>query len=213
MARQLSAIHPGAAPVRWLGDQRARVVRDRHLQKVGEAVTPDPSGAARAPQPIAELLAEVKVGLKREVVPESDEETGAPFWFCHWCGEAADTKEAIRHSEGCYASWLGALVQAVEDLREKLGRANEQNRYCHDNHSPGQQMVIESQTQQLHDLRAEVAQLRADGQRLEERVKTARKFVLSAVGNLAEQKWEMCENELGAVLAALTTSDLGGGAP
>lgn len=64
--------------------------------------------------------------------------------------------------------WLGALVQAVEDLREKLGRANEQNQYCHDNHSPGQQMVIESQTQQLHDIRLEVAQLRADGQRLRE---------------------------------------------
>ena len=67
--------------------------------------------------------------------------------------------------------------------------------------------------QAVEDQQTEVSRLRADGQRLEERIKTARKFVLSAVGNLAEQNWEMCENELGAVLAALTTSDLGGDAP
>ena len=120
---------------------------------VGKVVTPDPSGAARAPQTTDELVAEVKAAL---------ESAAHPAYGQRWGQAKADIRSRAEE-------WLGALVQAVEDLREKLGRANEQNQYCHDNHSTGQQMVIESQTQQLHDIRLEVAQLRADGQRLRER--------------------------------------------
>lgn len=118
-------------------------------------MTPDPSGAARPPQTTDELVAQVRETLRD-------------------LGDAAFYSQARMAAKARYDAkapeWLGALVQAVEDLREKLGRANEQNQYCHDNHSPGQQMVIESQTQQLHDIRLEVAQLRADGQRLREKV-------------------------------------------
>lgn len=56
--------------------------------------------------------------------------------------------------------------------------------------------------------RAELA-----SQRLTEAITTARKFALSAVGNLAEQNWEMCETELGAIIAALSISSVGAGAP
>lgn len=124
-------------------------------------MTPDPSGAARAPQPLAELLAEVRGELAKTF--SSDPNV---------CFPAASAIEKNARE------WLGALVQAVEDQQRQLDGLDRSGwvgllKCCSGPITKGGVRLHfdscpDKCSAEVTRLRGEVAQLRADGQRLRE---------------------------------------------
>lgn len=123
-------------------------------------MTPDPSGAARAPQPLAELLAEVRGELAKTF--SSDPNV---------CFPAASAIEKNARE------WLGALVQAVED-QQRVGLcpmcgkpSHSKCNHCGEEFFTYRESLADTNERLapvVRELKAEVAQLRADGQRLRE---------------------------------------------
>lgn len=111
----------------------------------------DPSGAARAPQDVLDEVREALAEYKRALLYWDD--------LPGKCTE--DEAHAIStHIKKHAPEWLGALVQAVED----------QQRRAEHEHSNAVAALrkYEEATREADRLSAEVAQLRADGQRLRE---------------------------------------------
>lgn len=120
----------------------------------------------------------------------------APVWLARLCARVRHLEARLANLDAAATpGTITARYRALEELARPLG-------YSGYEAAPVEKWICER-----------IERAEAASQRLTEAITTARKFALSAVGNLAEQNWETCETELGAIIAALSISHLGAGAP
>lgn len=112
-------------------------------------MTPDPSGAARAPQTLLEQV-------KTETLPECELQAGIAAEM----GANGDAAVLLRAAEA-----LGALVQAVEDQQREIVKLNELRAIDAEDSEQRIQNFLWAQ-ERAEKAETLVAQLRADGQRL-----------------------------------------------
>lgn len=135
-------------------------------------MTLDPSGAARAPQPVTELLAEVKAALQRatpgpwSVFLESHSPYGFPVHgpFGASCyDEAPHVGNIFRAPDAELIAkapaWLGALVRAVEDGQAEVSRLRADGQRLRDELRPVLEM-LDAKTENEHLIPSAVQRVR-----------------------------------------------------